>query len=894
MCVFIVLTEAPANTADGGLSDDVFGEKSAEPETADAVASDPVSSDQPAVTDPMAAHDPVATAVAESHSIHQLRQTAFRVHEKRLDTALVHNGLQRVSIAADGNCFFHAAALHVLGQEHQSLRENLCQHMEDNIEHYEGFFEAEDDNKRRSALDGINQLRTNGAWNTEANDILPLALANMTKRRIKVFTSKINTPHYDIIPTIGQASVFRPIYLALLAPRGQPAHYDGCLVKEGRSIYTEFADTSRPARDAEPVAGGSRDTLSGSSSEDTDTENNETPRRTDVYETPPKKRRGRKRTATPGSWKRNMRKHLRLTGQEFTNSRGKKVGAKQVGKVDCSKCQHKCSEKITDDDRESIFQTFYKLADNDRQKDFVCHHVQQKQTRRYLDEDGKPVENKRSVDRRFFLTVGTNSTKIQVCKRFFEATLAISHSYIKDALTKSADGAFCGSDGRGKSTPANKTPEAARQRVRDHIQSFPTVESHYARKNTGKLYLDCKLNVSQMHRLYTVECERESIQPVSESLYRNIFDHEFNISFHIPKKDQCLKCHVYNSAKEANALTPEIEEDHKEHLERKVEARFEKQKDVKDAQKSPDLHVASFDLQKVLQTPFDPTSMTYYKRKLHMYNLTVFSMADQKGYCYMWTEVEGQRGSNEIGTCIYKYLESLPRSVQHVIFYSDTCTGQNRNQFMTAALHHAVNNIPHIKIIEQKYLESGHTQMEADSIHACIEKASKGVRIYHPDQWMTVAQCAKKKGEPYTVLPLTHEAFFDFKTVAKNRMHNTKQNVKKEKVDWLKIKCLRVIENEEDTVFYKYRLGDNFQRLKITGTTTRRNPPATGMILPSLYSQQVPISNSKKKDLLSLCTSGVIPGHHHDYYRTLPSSTNSTDCLPDVDVTEEQDDTDKE
>lgn len=871
-----------------------------------------MSTHQPVGTDPELVGDTVETAVAESHSLFQLRQTAFKIHEKRLDTILSHNGLQRIPAAADGNCFFHAAALHVLCQDHQSLRENLCSHIEDQIEHYEGFFPVEGNNKRHSTLQYINYLRTNGSWNTEANDILPLALANLTKRRVKVFTSKIHTPHFDIIPTMAEhVSVFRPIYLALLAPRGQPAHYDGCLVKAGRTIYTEFADTRDRDSDAEPTPRCSTDTGSHknitptqtnqtdttvleSSSEEADAENNERPSRTDIYDTPTKRRCGRKRTANPQAWKRNVRKQLRLTGQEYTNSRGKKVAAKQMGKVDCRKCNYKCTEKITDTDRESIFKTFYQLANNDRQKDFICHHVEQKKTRRYLGDDGTPVENKRSVDRKFFISVGENSPKVQVCKRFFQATLAISHSYINDALTKSAGGAFCGSDRRGKSTPVNKTPEAARQKVRDHIKSFPTMESHYARKNTSKLYLDCKLNVSQMHRLYTVECEKEDVQPVSESLYRNIFDHEFNISFHVPKKDQCLKCHVYHAAKEAKALTPELEEDHKDHMERKRDARFEKENDVKSAKKKLDLHVASFDLQKVLPTPYDPTSITYYKRKLHMYNLTVFSMADQKGYCYMWTEVEGQRGSNEISTCIYKYLESLPKSVQHVIFYSDTCTGQNRNQYMTAALHHAVNNIPHLKIIEQKYLESGHSQMEVDSMHACIEKQCKGVRVHHPDQWITVAQCAKKTGEPYTVLPLTHEAFYNFKMVAKNTMKNTKTNVIGETINWLKIKCLRVMEGDGDSVFYKYRMGDNFQRLKITGTNTRSNPSASGMILPSLYYQRVPISKSKKKDLLSLCTSGVIPAHHHTYYTNLPSAVTTTDCLPDVDLTEALDDTDAE
>ncbi|XP_070182460.1 uncharacterized protein [Littorina saxatilis] len=882
---------------------------------ADTLADDPV-------TDGRASNDPVAAAVAESHAIHRLRQTAFTVHEKRLDTVLLHNGIQRVSIPADGNCFFSAAALHLIGHDHQSLREMLCHHMEDKICLYEGFFETQGNNKRRSALERIHCLTRNGAWNTEANDILPLALANFTKRRIKIFTSKMNIPHFDIVPSTGKASIFKPIYLALLAPRGQPAHYDGCLIKGGRSIYTEFADkpVSMLPRDTEsvpgcprdispepvpecprdittdPVPGCSRDLSSNSDSsdEETDTESNEVPSMTNVYVTPPKKQRGRKRTAKPDSWKRNVRKKLRLTGHEYMNTKGKKVEAKQVGQLDCSKCKYKCSENFSTLEKQNIFESFYKLANYDRQKDFICHHVVQKKTRRYLDDDDKTVENKRSVRRSFFFTAATTDKKVQVCKRFFEATLAISHSYINHALTKSAGGTFSGTDGRGKSTPANKTPEATRQRVKDHIQSFPTVESHYCRKNTGRLYLDSKLNVNQMYNMYETECEKEGITPVSASLYRDIFNKEFNLSFHKPKKDQCLLCNVYKDAKRENNLTPELEQEYKEHIERKQEARLEKEIDKKAAQERDDTYAATFDMQAVLPIPSDPTSITYYKRKLSMYNLSVFSLGDKAASCYMWTEVEGHRGSNEVGTCLYKHLESLPRSVNHAIFYSDTCTGQNRNQFIVSALHHAVQNIPNIEIIDQKFLESGHSQMECDSMHAAIERASHGVKVHLPRDWITVAGCARKSGDPYTVISLDHESFHNFKEVCRNTMRNTKTNINGQRVNWLKIKWLRVTKGDGDTIFYKYRMGEPFQLLKIKGTSRRGRPQVTSMGLPSLYHSQLPISVSKKKDLVDMCNAGVIGKECKDFYKDLKTSTDTKDCLADTDVLEELDDTDDE
>ncbi|KAK9722137.1 hypothetical protein QE152_g19812 [Popillia japonica] len=68
------------------------------------------------------------------------------------------------------------------------------------------------------------------------------------------------------------------------------------------------------------------------------------------------------------------------------------------------------------------------------------------------------------------------------------------------------------------------------------------------------------------------------------------------------------------------------------------------------------------------------------------------------------------------------YKTQLPhlQSGQEVTFYSDGCPGQNRNAILSSAL---LNFAVHHKVrIVQKYLERGHTQMEADSMHSCVER----------------------------------------------------------------------------------------------------------------------------------------------------------------------------
>lgn len=49
------------------------------------------------------------------------------------------------------------------------------------------------------------------------------------------------------------------------------------------------------------------------------------------------------------------------------------------------------------------------------------------------------------------------------------------------------------------------------------------------------------------------------------------------------------------------------------------------------------------------------------------------------------------------------------------MLYSDSCAWQNRNATLFNAINDNVN-------IEKKYLENGHTQMEANSMHSIIER----------------------------------------------------------------------------------------------------------------------------------------------------------------------------
>jgi len=107
----------------------------------------------------------------------------------------------------------------------------------------------------------------------------------------------------------------------------------------------------------------------------------------------------------------------------------------------------------------------------------------------------------------------------------------------------------------------------------------------------------------------------------------------------------------------------------------------------------------------------------YYSGKLCTYNLTLYEAASpNKAFCYLWTELEGQRGSSEIGSALLKWINQLPKNVNEVSLYSDTFSGQNRNQYIAALLLLVVNN-SQINILTHNFMESGHSYMDSVAWH---------------------------------------------------------------------------------------------------------------------------------------------------------------------------------
>ena len=89
--------------------------------------------------------------------------------------------------------------------------------------------------------------------------------------------------------------------------------------------------------------------------------------------------------------------------------------------------------------------------------------------------------------------------------------------------------------------------------------------------------------------------------------------------------------------------------------------------------------------------------------------------------CMFGYEFEGKRGSDEIASCLIKYIETIPPDVKHLIAYSDGCAGQNKNhQLQLLWMRLVVKG--RFEHIEHKFLEVGHTFLPSDRCFGNIEK----------------------------------------------------------------------------------------------------------------------------------------------------------------------------
>ena len=145
------------------------------------------------------------------------------------------------------------------------------------------------------------------------------------------------------------------------------------------------------------------------------------------------------------------------------------------------------------------------------------------------------------------------------------------------------------------------------------------------------------------------------------------------------------------------------------------------------------------------------------------YNRTITDLVSRAGYCYTRDQTISKRGSNEIASCLQRFIaDNVEREITKLKLFADNCLGQNKNRYIIQMLAIMIvkSKLPIIDLI---FFEKGHNQNINESVHSLIERVKKGVNI-HPWQWVMLIE-KSCRSNPYKVTSMEQSDFFNYQTL---------------------------------------------------------------------------------------------------------------------------------
>lgn len=473
-------------------------------------------------------------------------------------------------------------------------------------------------------------------------------------------------------------------------------------------------------------------------------------------------KKNRKRIASPKEWLDNKNKELRQQGKSYMGwtrpkggkgQRGAYRGERKLGppctSPVCKKSKVRQCEKLTEESRKELFNLFWSTMTWDQRKVYVASLVKKNPKKRCTKVAG---EISRRTDSFKYTIKSMKGETLEVCKKLFLSTFSLKEWAVRNWVGENLHG-MCPArktvGNRSAQADSEKNTSDAKKFLCDFLDTLPKLPSHYCRQSTKKLYIEPIFgnNFTSVYREYVLKC-REAV-PSIKSLSRFTFHKvvaEKNIGFHIPKKDRCDTCISFE--------TQNIDEtEYFEHIKNKEMARAEKCSD-KIRGENGECMVFTQDVQAVKMCPSLNASALYFKTKLCVHNFTVYDLCSHQARCYWFSETEADLTANTFATCIVNYLLDKADGSKPIIIWSDGCGYQNRNSIVSNALLSLSKEL-NVQI-EQKFLEPGHTQMEADSVHAQIEKKIKNKPIHLPSDYIRFTKEAKVNN-PYEVKEVSYD-----------------------------------------------------------------------------------------------------------------------------------------
>nr|CAI5865129.1 unnamed protein product [Callosobruchus analis] len=271
-------------------------------------------------------------------------------------------------------------------------------------------------------------------------------------------------------------------------------------------------------------------------------------------------------------------------------------------------------------------------------------------------------------------------------------------------------------EGRGGDRVSGKYTDK-KEDIRNFLKGLPAKESHYNRRKSKRVYLECSLTMRKLFNIYIDQCSTE-FKTTKFDMFRNIFINKYNIGFSSPATDCCAQC-----MRLKHLTKKEHDEDAKKQYclelmmhKKSANAFYELMRNTVE-----NSYTFCFDLQQVQPLPRTPVRDAFYSHQDYCVDIKA-----TKSTFYVWTEDQAGGGAEEIGSALYNHLNnlSLTDEIHTLRLVCDGCGGQNRNSYIIHILYYWLKfkSPPSVREIIITYPVCGYSFLPADRVFSRLEK----------------------------------------------------------------------------------------------------------------------------------------------------------------------------
>jgi hypothetical protein len=97
--------------------------------------------------------------------------------------------------------------------------------------------------------------------------------------------------------------------------------------------------------------------------------------------------------------------------------------------------------------------------------------------------------------------------------------------------------------------------------------------------------------------------------------------------------------------------------------------------------------------------------------QLNVHNMGIYVAEQKKMLVYLWSEYEAKRGSSEMASVFWEFVQRIPEGIRELVHWSDNCTSQNKhwNYFFEMCYLVLLGKLDRIEL---RFLKKGTTSMK--------------------------------------------------------------------------------------------------------------------------------------------------------------------------------------